>query len=116
MILSELRGLGPLLGEEGRNMPIRIDDDILDEPLIRDLVLERVRQGEARGEARGMALGETRGESRGEVAMLRRLLEQKFGSLPAWALARLESASPGMLEVWGRQMLNGGSIEEVFRP
>ena len=103
VILSKLRALGSLLGEEQRNMPIPIDDDLLDEPLIRDLVSKRVRQGEARGEARGGA------------TLLRRQLEQRFGSLPGWALARLESADTSMLEDWGVRLLDATSLEQVLR-
>ena len=99
MILSKLRGLGTILSEEQRNMPIPIDDNILDEPLIRDLVLERVRRGEARGEA----------------ALLRRLLERKFGSLPAWALERLESGDASNLQEWGLRLLDAISLEQVLR-
>ena len=74
-------------------MPIPIDDDLLDEPLIRDLVSKRVRQGEARGEARGGGFA-----------------SQPVGA-KVWFPTGLGTRSPGIrgseqLEEWGVRLLD----------
>ena len=84
-------------------MLIPIDSDILDHPWLRGLVLERERQGEAKGEARG------------EARMLWTLLERRFGSLPEWALRRLEAADTAALENWGVRLIEAASLEEVLQ-
>lgn len=85
-------------------MPIPIDSSILDHPMIQDLVLER----EARVKAEGKA--------EGEAALLRRLLERRFGALPEWAVSRLQTADTTALETWGLRLIDAPSLEEVFRP
>src|SRR5712692_9167771 len=103
VILSRLRGFRDLIAAEQRQMPIRIESDILDDPWLRDLVLERERQGEAKGEARG------------EARMLRTQLERRFGPLPEWALRRLETADTVALENWGLRLIEAASLEEVLQ-
>jgi hypothetical protein len=87
---------------------------------------EAERVGEERGEQRGMEIGEQRGEQRGErrgeqrgkqmgeAALLLRLLERRFGALPAWVAERLAGAETGTLEEWGLRLLEAGSLDEVF--
>jgi len=84
-------------------MTIRIDSDILDSPLIRDLVRERETAAEARGGARS------------EISLLRRQLERRFGPLPQSALERLEASHPATREAWALCLLEAGSLEDVLR-
>jgi hypothetical protein len=107
VILSELRGLSALVRKEQRRMPIPIDSSILDHPMIQDLVLER--------EARVKEQGKAEGKAEGEAALLRRMLERRFGPLPEWVLSRLESADTAELETWGLRLIDAASLEEVFR-
>ena len=58
----------------------------------------------------GMAKGITQGESK----LLRRLLERRFGALPAWATEKLSHASEQDLEAWGDAVLTAPTLEAVF--
>jgi len=104
MLLSRLRGLPQLIIEEQNLMPIPIDSDILDLPIIRDFVLARERRVEARGEAKG------------EATLLRHQLERRFGALPDEVLSRLASADTTALEAWGLRLLDAAALEDVFQP
>jgi len=72
------------------------------------------RQGEQRGEQRGRQLGEERGRQQGEAALLLRLLERRFGAVPASARDRVLAADTVTLEEWGVRMLDAATLEEVF--
>jgi hypothetical protein len=63
MTLAGLRGLGKVVEGEAKNMPIT--ENILDHEVI------------------------GREYRRGEVSLLRRLIEKRFGALPAWVDERL---------------------------
>jgi len=56
-----------------------------------------------------------KGLQQGESRLLRRLLTQRFGELPAWAEARLQEAALEQLETWSERVLEAGSLEEIFR-
>ena len=55
------------------------------------------------------------GISEGETKLLRRLLVQRFESLPAWAEARLEQAGEAELEIWADRVLDRATLEEVLK-
>lgn len=68
-------------------------------------------------EARGRAEGEARGRAEGlrlQRTMVRDLLEQRFGALPAEAAARVETADEDQLSAWSRRLLRVGSLGELF--
>ena len=71
---------------------------------------EALAKGKAEGEAKGKAEGRIEGMSQ----VLQKLLRRKFGSLPAWAKSRLESASPVNLERWAGKVLTGSDLEDVL--
>ena len=50
----------------------------------------------------------------GQQAMLTRLLEQRFGPLPAATQAALRQAEAGQLLRWGERVLSAASLDEVF--
>jgi hypothetical protein len=56
------------------------------------------------------------GTKLGYRALLRTLLEQRFGALPADAIARLEEADADTLDAWGRRVLTAGNLADVFAP
>jgi hypothetical protein len=68
------------------------------------------REGEARGEARGEAKGELRGK-RGALLLL---LRQRFGGLPAAAVASIDSAGADELDVWFTRVLTAPSLDAVL--
>jgi hypothetical protein len=51
----------------------------------------------------------------GEARLLRRLLQRRFGALPAWVNQRLEKASEQELIRWGRGILGTKlSLEQLL--
>jgi hypothetical protein len=63
-----------------------------------------------------VAEGRKEGIELGYRAVLRELLQQRFGELPADALARLDEADADTLDAWARRVLTAGSLADVFAP
>ena len=76
-------------------------------PIQIDILENRVLGREYR---RGLAEGE-REEG---LAILRRLLLRRFGSIPAWAEERLAGKTTDELEELSVRIFDAGSIEELF--
>ncbi len=60
----------------------------------------------------GERRGEQRGRQEGEATLLLRLLERRFGALPAPVRDRI--ADTATLEAWGLRVLDAGSLDEVL--
>ena len=76
--------------------------------------LEGEQRGRLEGEQKGREEGEQRGRLEGEAALLRRLLERRFGALPDWARTRIAAADTAALEEWGLRILEAGSLDDVL--
>ena len=74
-------------------------------------VIQRARE---EGMQRGMQQGMERGRVEGERAVLERLLRRRFGRLPPATARRLDQASPADLEAWAENVLDAGTLDEVF--
>jgi hypothetical protein len=74
------------------------------------------KEGRKEGLKEGLKEGRKEGIELGYRAVLRAQLEQRFGELPADALARLEEADADTLDVWARRVLTAGSLADVFAP
>lgn len=76
------------------------------------------RLGEERGMLLGVQMGEQRGrvEGRveGEATLLTRLLQRRFGTLPAWANDRIAKAEASSLEEWSLRILDAKSLDDIF--
>ena len=59
--------------------------------------------------------GEQKGRSEGKQDLLQEQLTEKFGSLPVWALHRLQAASPEDLKIWAKRILRDATLEETLR-
>ncbi len=66
------------------------------------------------GIAKGITQGIAKGRIEGESKLLKRLLEHRFGVLPAWATAKLSNASESALEAWGEAVLTAPTLDSVF--
>jgi len=55
-----------------------------------------------------------KGVVQGESKMLRKLLEHRFGDLPAWVSDKLASADEQDLERWGQAVLTEPTLDAVF--
>jgi flagellar biosynthesis/type III secretory pathway protein FliH len=74
------------------------------------------RQWLAEGRAEGRAEGEARGKAEGKAESLVRVLEKRFGSVPAVYLDAIAAAETGALEAWLDRAIDAESIEAVFAP
>ncbi len=71
-------------------------------------------RGLKRGEARGLERGKAEGLERGKAEGLTRLLERRFGPLPATARDRIAAAGPGELDAWLDRVLDADSLDAVL--
>ena len=71
-------------------------------------------RGIQKGIQRGIQKGIEKGIEQGEARLLKQLLTWRFGSLPAWAEARLAGAEPARLETWAKRVLDAQTREAVF--
>jgi hypothetical protein len=58
--------------------------------------------------------GRLEGQLEGQRALLRGLIETRFGPIPTWALDRLETASLENITRWSQAVLASDSIESLF--
>lgn len=63
----------------------------------------------------GKKLGRQDGRREGMQDLLKEQLTEKFGALPAWAAALLQSASNEDLHTWAKRVLHSASIEDTLR-
>ncbi len=68
------------------------------------------------GIAKGIQQGMQQGMQQGEARLLRRLLAQRFGELPAWAEQRIAAASEAQLEAWADAVLDSETLAQVVGP
>jgi predicted transposase/invertase (TIGR01784 family) len=71
-------------------------------------------RGIQKGIQRGIQKGIEKGIEQGEARLLKQLLTWRFGSLPAWAEARLAGAEPARLETWAKRVLDAQTLDAVF--
>ena len=55
-------------------------------------------------------------EARGEIMALQRLLSKRFGVIPPDVLAKIASASQEQVDSWLDQVLDAGSLGDLFGP
>lgn len=77
--------------------------------------LERgLQQGREQGLQQGLADGREQGLEEGQANMLLRLLELKFGSVPAELTARVRAASQNDVTRWGDRLFQAATLSDVF--
>jgi Domain of unknown function (DUF4351) len=101
LILSGLRGLEEVVEEEARKVPVL--NDILDHKVL------------GREFKRGVEQGVAQGMQRGEAAMLHRLIEERFGPIPAWAEEQIATRSTVELEELGVRLLKAQSLDALLK-
>ncbi|MDQ1471272.1 MAG: hypothetical protein QOJ99_2752 [Bryobacterales bacterium] len=75
---------------------------ILDDIMDHDLLGPEIREGERRG------------YQRGEQAVVLRQIEKRFGTVPSWALQRIEVLSAPDLEDLALRLLDPCTLEELL--
>ncbi len=104
-ILAGLRRLARTVEQERKRMPI--DLDIRDHETLGPMFIE--------AEQKGLQKGLQRGRQEGELAVLRRLMEKRFGTLPKWAGDKLAALSASELEDLSERVLDANNVEELLR-
>ena len=66
------------------------------------------------GMEKGIAQGKEQGRLEGEAKILKKLLERRFGDLPAWTADKLNSAAEQDLETWAEAVLTAANLEAIF--
>ena len=78
-------------------------------------IVQRARdEGRQQGIEQGIEQGMSRGLVEGERALLRRQLRRRFGLLPPETAERVDQASGPELESWADNVLDAGTLDEVF--
>jgi len=76
-------------------------------------------EGEQRGKQAGLVEGEQKGKqaglAEGERLIVTRLLEKRFGKLPAVVQTRLKQATLTELEQWSVELLTANCLEDIFK-
>ena len=70
----------------------------------------------AEGMQQGRQEGEAVGLQKGEALALQRLISRRFGAVPAEITARIAGAAPEQIELWLDQVLDAGSLGDMFGP
>jgi predicted transposase YdaD len=104
LILSGLRKLGDSVRTEVQAMPIM--HDIMDHEIIGPAIKKGIQQGIQEGLQQGM---QQEGRS-----ILHRLIEKRFGPLPAWAEDRLTQLSVAELEDLSLRVIDAKAMDELF--
>jgi hypothetical protein len=92
--------------------------------MLAERVMEWTRQWKAQGMQEGLEKGiekgreEGREEGRksGETALLKKMLELKYGPLPPWAEDKIAQADGAAIEQWAINLLSAQTLDEVFHP
>jgi predicted transposase YdaD len=100
IILAGLRHLGAIIEEETKTMPIL--DDIMDHDLLGPAIRRGLQQGRAEGRVEG------------ERTVVLRLIEKRFGAVPAWARQRLVAMSGHEVEETALRLLDARSLEDLL--
>lgn len=81
-------------------------------PLLNDILDHEVLGREFK---KGLQEGRQEGRQEGEVAILRRQIEKRFGSVPGWADERLAARTTPELEELSIRLLDANSLEELLK-
>ena len=106
MALSTLLVLSGILGiEEAVNEKLKEFDviNVMENKVLGPLILKELEKGRNEGMQQGMQ------------GVLSEQLTEKFGALPTWATARLQSASSEELHLWAKRILHSASLENTMR-
>ena len=104
LILAGLRQMEETIEEEASKMPIL--NDILDHK-----VLGREYK---RGWQGGRQEGQQEGRQEGELALLRQMMEKRFGPLPAWVEQKLAQCAEQELNALGLRLLDAKTVDELW--
>ncbi|MBF0165816.1 MAG: DUF4351 domain-containing protein [Magnetococcales bacterium] len=98
------------------SLPEKLDDQFWEEQsnFEENQEMQYVTSVERKGEERGILIGEQRGERKGEANILTRLLQRRFGTVPAWANEKIAKADLSSLEEWSLRFVDAQSLDDIF--
>jgi hypothetical protein len=102
--------LGGLMGPLAPG--VRVPEELLE---VRNMLATRAEDWKRQWLQEGRAAGLVEGRAEGEATLLLRLLERRFGALPAAVRDRNAAADTAALETWGLRVLEAGSLDDVLR-
>ena len=108
MAIAGLRKLGNVIGREVKQMPIL--EDFMDH----DFLGPKLRKAHAEGLEQGLEQGLERGLEKGQLGLLLKLVERRFGRVPATVRKRLEALKPVQLERAGLRLLDARRVEDLL--
>ena len=82
--------------------------------MLAERVVEWTKEWKEQGIEQGIEQGKKQGKKQGEAILLKRQLTRRFGDLPDWVEAQLESATTEILEQWGERILDAETLKEAF--
>jgi len=112
LILSGLRKLGESVRTEVQAMPIM--HDILDHEIIGPAIKQGIQEGIQQGRQLGLEQGLQQGMQQEGLSILRRLIEKRFGPLPASAEDHLTRLSVAELEDLSLRVLDAKGMDDLF--
>jgi flagellar biosynthesis/type III secretory pathway protein FliH len=84
----------------------------------KSMLAENVKRWEqelkSEGRREGRQEGRQEGRREGEAAVLRRLLQRRFGPLPDWVEQRLDAADLPEFDEWSLRLLEARSLADIF--
>jgi flagellar biosynthesis/type III secretory pathway protein FliH len=117
LILSGLRRLEEYIEQEARKMPLL--NDILENKVLGREFKRGLQEGRDEGREEGRQEGREEGREEGArseaMTVLRRLIEKRFGTIPAWAEERLSAPSVSELEELILRVVESRSLEELLK-
>lgn len=75
---------------------------------------EGIAKGIVIGKEEGIIEGVAKGKTEGKIEQTLHLLNLKFGELPEWVEAKLNSATEQQLDQWTVNFLHAETLEQVF--
>ena len=106
LLTCGMRKLLTVAHEEIEKMPAT--GNILDDPFLAKIALER--------EEKGREQGREQGRDRGRREIVHDLIEKKFGPLPAWVDERMSSASSQQIDALAMRILDCPTLDQLFSP
>lgn len=94
----------------------RIPDLMEEPPMLADTMGRLFTEALQKGKKQGRKEGLKEGRDEGVAWVLTRLIEQRFGPIPEWALAHIQSAQANQLARWSQLILTAPSLESLFEP
>ncbi|MEO5351499.1 MAG: DUF4351 domain-containing protein [Magnetococcus sp. YQC-3] len=104
LILSRLRRLETVVKKEAEEMALTFN--VMENDVLRPMFLQAQMDSEL--------VGERKGRREEGASLLVRLLQRRFGDLPAWASQKIADAELSALEEWSLRILDATTLESVL--